>query len=248
MTGVGGLIGSGWLFSAMNSSAVAGPGAIVAWVIGGSAVSVLGLSFAELSTMIPETGGIIRYPDISHGSLVSCLIGWAVLLSYAGLPAIEAEGVIQYAATYLPGLYNAASGSQTSEGFAVAVLLVALFFALNYFGVRLYARVNTRLTWINFVEPGLTAILLLATGFHGHNFTNPYTGGFLPYGWSGVFSAVSTGGIIFTFTGYRTLFDLAGMGEKPSTGFEPRAPLGARDCWRHIPLVGSRLCWCHPRP
>ncbi|NMP23161.1 APC family permease [Sulfobacillus harzensis] len=213
MTGIGGLVGSGWLFSSLTAANVAGPGAIISWVIGMVAIAIIGLTFAELAGLVPEMGGVIRYPEISHGSLTSFLIGWAVLISYAGLAPIEAEGVLQYAATYVPGLYNAGSSTLTTVGFVVAAALVVSFFVVNYFGVKLYARINSNMTWVKLVVPSLTAILLLVSGFHAGNFTQH--GGFLPKGWTGVFSAISTGGIIFTFTGFRTMFDMAGEAKNP---------------------------------
>lgn len=104
MTGIGGLVGSGWLFSALAAANLAGPGAVISWVIGMAAIAIIGLSFAELAGMVPEMGGVIRYPHLSHGSLTSFLIGWAVLISYAGIAPIEAAGVLRYASTYVPGL------------------------------------------------------------------------------------------------------------------------------------------------
>jgi len=94
-TGIGGLVGSGWLFASLTASNIAGPAAVLSWIIGGLAVAAFGLTFAEMSGMIPETGGVVRYPDYSHGSLVGFLIGWAILISYSGTPPIEAEAVLQ---------------------------------------------------------------------------------------------------------------------------------------------------------
>ncbi|AEJ40549.1 amino acid permease-associated region [Sulfobacillus acidophilus TPY] len=214
MLGVGGLVGSGWLFSAQAAATIAGPASMISWILGGLGVSLIGITFAELSTLIPETGGIIRYPEISHGSLVSFLMGWAVIISYAGMPAIEAEAALQYAQNYWPGLYNAAAGTLTSRGLLIATVLLVGFFFLNWIGVKVFARINSQITWIKLVVPLGTALVLLAHGFHAQNWTAD--GGFWPHGWAGVFSAISTGGIVFTFTGYRTIFDLAGEARSPS--------------------------------
>lgn len=43
MTCLGSIIGSGWLFGAFNTAKIAGPAAILAWVIG--MVTVLALAF-----------------------------------------------------------------------------------------------------------------------------------------------------------------------------------------------------------
>ncbi len=220
MVTLGGLIGSGWLFAAQSAARYAGPAVIISWVIGGIAVIVLGLTFAELAGMLPEAGGVIRYPHYSHGSFVSFLVGWAALISWAGLPSIEAAAVIQYASSYIPGIYSASQGSLTTLGLVVAFLLVSLFFVINSLGVKFYARVNTPLTFIKIATPVTTAIVLLITSFHPANFTAH--GGFMPFGWAGVFSAISAGGIIFTFTGFRPMFDLAAEAKHPQRDI-PRA-------------------------
>ena len=220
MTAIGGLIGSGWLFASMTAATIAGPGALLSWIIGAIAVIILGLTFAELSGMLPEAGGVIRYPQYTHGRFVSFLIGWAALISWAGIPPIESEAVIQYSSSYIHGLYNASSGSLTGPGFVVAAILVAVFFAVNYLGVKLYAKVNTPVTFIKFAAPTLTVIAFLIVGFHPANFTQ--YGGFMPYHWGGVFAAISSGGIIFAYTGFRPMMDLAGEARNPQRDL-PRA-------------------------
>lgn len=220
MTAIGGLVGSGWLLGAMYAGQIAGPAAIVSWIIGAFGVIVLGLSFAELAGMLPEAGGIIRYPLYTHGRLVSFVIGWAAIIAWAGIPPIEAEAVLQYSSSYVHGLYNTTTGSLTGPGLAVAVVLVAFFFFVNYLGVRLYAKINTPLTFIKFAAPTLTIVAFLIVGFHPANF-HQY-GGFMPYGWSGVFSAISLGGIIFAYTGFRPMMDLAGEAKNPQRDI-PRA-------------------------
>ncbi len=221
MTAIGGLVGSGWLFASMTAATIAGPASIISWVIGAFGVIVLGLSFAELASMLPEPGGIIRYPLYTHGRLVSYVIGWAAMISWAGVAPIEAEAVLQYSSSYTHGLYNASSTSLTTSGFGVAVILVAFFFFINYLGVKLYARINTPMTFIKFAAPLLTIVAFFIVGFHPSNFTKA-PGGFMPYGWSGVFSAISLGGIIFAYTGFRPMMDLAGEAKNPQRDI-PRA-------------------------
>jgi amino acid transporter len=90
---------------------------------------------------------------------------------------------------------------------------MALFVALNWFGVRLFARVNALLTVFKFVVPALTAVLLLISGFdHGHS-ASP--GGFAPYGWSAALSAIATAGIIYAYTGFQGPIDLSGEARNP---------------------------------
>jgi amino acid transporter len=56
-TSVGSIIGSGWLFGALSASTIAGPAAIISWIIGGGAMILLALVHAELGGMFPVAGG-----------------------------------------------------------------------------------------------------------------------------------------------------------------------------------------------
>ena len=46
--GVGSIIGSGWLFGSLEASQLAGPAAIISWVLGGLMILTIALTFAEL--------------------------------------------------------------------------------------------------------------------------------------------------------------------------------------------------------
>ncbi len=57
MTGIGSVIGSGWLFGAYHAAKIAGPAAIASWVIGWFAVLIVALTYMEVSTIFPKSGG-----------------------------------------------------------------------------------------------------------------------------------------------------------------------------------------------
>lgn len=219
MASMGAIIGSGWLFGSLRAANLAGPSALLSWVIGGIAVMLIGLVYAELGAMAPEAGGLVRYPQYSHGSLVSFLMGWTAWIAYAAVVSIEAEAVVQYANKYLAGLYDVNSGVLTVPGLLLAAVLMVVFFLLNYFGVALFARINTTVTLIKFVVPILTAVVLLTFGFHGGNFGRQ---GFAPGGSSGILSAVSTAGVLFAYLGFRQAIDMAGEARNPQRDV-PRA-------------------------
>src|ERR1700745_126223 len=75
-TSVGSIIGSGWLFGALSASLVAGPAALISWVLGGAAVVLLALIHAELGGMFPVAGGSARFPHYAFGSLIGFSAGW----------------------------------------------------------------------------------------------------------------------------------------------------------------------------
>ncbi|PWI58876.1 APC family permease [Sulfoacidibacillus thermotolerans] len=213
MASVGGIIGSGWLFGALYAAQDAGPASIVSWMIGGVAVLLIGLVYAELGGMLPESGSIARYPHYSHGHVTSFIMGWAAWIAYASVPAVEAEGVMQYASHWFPGLWNAQTNLLTGGGLFLAALLMFGFFLVNYFGVRYFAKVNTSITFVKFIMPALTILVFLFSGLHWGNFTD--AGGFAPQGTSGILVAVATSGVIFAYLGFRQAVDLSGEARNP---------------------------------
>lgn len=213
MASLGGIIGSGWLFGALYAAQDAGPASIVSWIIGGIAVLLIGLVYAELGGMLPESGSIARYPHYSHGHVTSFIMGWAAWIAYSSVPAVEAEGVMQYASHWLPGLWNAQTSLLTSMGLLLAAILMFGFFLVNYFGVRYFAKVNTSITFVKFIMPAATIIIFLFSGLHWGNFTQ--VGGFSPEGTSGILVAVATSGVIFAYLGFRQAVDLSGEARNP---------------------------------
>lgn len=178
---------------------------------------LVGIVFAELGMVKPESGGLVRYPKYSNGSLVASIIGLALWLGYVANPPTEASGVVQYLSQFhaLSGLYNATSGNLTASGIGAAIVLMLIFVCVNYFGVQLFARVNTFITAIKFIVPTVTVVALLVHGFHASHFTDPKLGGFAPKGWGAGLSAIATAGIVFAYTGFRNAVDLSGEAKNP---------------------------------
>lgn len=228
---LGGIIGSGWLFASYGASYIAGPGAIISWIIGGIIIIFIALNYAELGTMIPRSGSIVRYGQYSHGNLAGFFFAWAYFLSAVSVPAIEAEAVITYAGSYYGFLVN---GTVLSvPGIFLSALLMVFFFFLNYFGVRIMGKTNTGMTWWKLIVPISTVILLLAVGFNMTNFNLSYTAsngttysGFMPYGFGPVLQAVAISGIVFSFLGFRQGLDYAGEAKNPQKAI-PIATVGA---------------------
>ncbi|WP_206832262.1 APC family permease [Alicyclobacillus fructus] len=229
MTGLGSIIGSGWLFGAWKAAKVAGPAAIVAWILGMAVILLIGLTYAELGPMFPRSGGMVRYAHYSHGSFVGFLSGWANWIAIASVIPIEAEASIQYMsswpwhwAQWTHHLY--VNKTLTPPGLLLAAILVFIYFLLNYWTVKLFARANTLITVFKFIIPALTVIGLIAAHFDTHNFTQ--YGGFAPNGWASVLTAIATSGVIFAFNGFQSPINLAGEARNPSRNV-PLAVIGS---------------------
>ena len=221
---VGSIIGSGWLYGAEKAVVMAGPAAIISWIIGAVAIVLLALVHAELGGMFPVAGGTARYPHYAFGGLAGMSFGWFSWLQAATVAPIEVEAMIGYAGhwSWAKGFQHA-DGTLTASGLAVAVFLMAVFVAVNFLGVRVLAFTNSAATWWKIAVP-LLAIFLIAVGnFHPGNFTSE---GFAPFGAKGVLSAISSSGIIFALLGFEQAIQLAGESRDPKRDL-PRATLGS---------------------
>lgn len=211
---VGGIVGSGWLFGPMYAAQQAGPAAILSWVIGGVLMMFIALTFAELATTNPLSGGMVRFAQMSHGPVVSFTIGWMVWLSSVAVAPIETMALIQYASSYLPGLTTKISGVTllTSTGIVLSAFVMLFMCVLNFYGAKFISRTNTAVGTFKLLVPVLTLLILLVADFHPSNFTAT---SFMPYGWHGVLAALPLGGVIFSFIGYSPAIQLAGEAKNP---------------------------------
>lgn len=216
--GIGSVIGSGWLFSAMYAAQAAGPASLVAWVVGGVIMLALALVNAELGMTCPESGGLNRYPLYSNGRLAAAVIGWCSTAGVIGVPALESAGVMQYASSYLPGLYH--DGSLTPLGIGSAAVLMAVFTFLNYFGVKLMSHSNNIVTAIKVLTPVLTVVALLISSFIGAGQAGGVSnlvdgGGFAPFGVPASLGIIATAGILFAYNGAQVIVTLSGEAKNP---------------------------------
>ena len=205
-------VGSGWLLATLAAVSRSGPAAIIAWVIGALFFAIIGVAWMELGTMLPRSGGGVRYPRLSHGAFLSWLNGWGYLLSIIALPVVEAQAVLTYVGGHWPQLGFVKHEQGTTlvawpNGILAGWALLVLFFVLNVFGVLLLSESNKYVTIWKLVVPTITFILMF-TAFKPENFTAH--GGFAPMGVSAIFGAVSGGGIVFAYNGLRQIVDFGG--------------------------------------
>lgn len=219
---LGGMIGSGWLFGSLHAAKLAGPLSLWSWVIGAVAVLLLALVYSELVTLLPKSGALVHLSHLSHGDLLGRIWGWILFFGYVTIGPVEVMAVLTYANNYLPGLVDPHSGLLTHLGFVAAIFCLALIVALNLLVIRWVLLINSAITWWKIAIPVLTIAVLL---FHAHHFENMHAA---PghYEVSGIFTAVATAGVIFSFFGFRQAIDLAGETANPSRNI-PLAVIGS---------------------
>lgn len=224
-TSVSAILGSGWLFANYFTSILAGPAALVSWIIGGAAMIVIAFVFAELCTMLPITGSSTRIPHFTHGTLVSFLFSWIIWLSYTSLVPTEVQAVIQYVSYFYPNLLNQDT-SLTQTGYALATFLMLIASAINIFSLRWLLRCNNILTVMKIIIPCLLCIIILAKKFSLTQVLHPAGSPFNPEGWEGILAAIATGGIVFAFNGFKQACEMAGEAINPRRAL-PIAILGS---------------------
>src|ERR1700760_3763082 len=95
----GSIIGSGWLLGALAAASIAGPSALIGWVVGSMIVILLALVHAELGGIFPVSGGTSRFPHYAFGSFAGATFGWASYLQAATVAPIEVLAAVQYLST-----------------------------------------------------------------------------------------------------------------------------------------------------
>src|SRR5262245_24970964 len=122
---VGNMVGSGFYLS---PSAVAPYGtlAIAVWALMGVGAISLGLTFAKLARLRPETGGPYAYTRIAYGDFPGFLIAWVYWISiWASLPVIA----VAFAGAFIdmfPGLHSRLVATVLTLGAILAVVLITL--------------------------------------------------------------------------------------------------------------------------
>lgn len=221
------IIGSGWLFGAFHAAKLAGPLSIWSWVIGAVIILLIALCFSELGALFPRSGALVHMSHVSHGKGLGQIWGWILFLSYAAVPAVEAEAVLTYTNNYLPYFIRPNSGGLlTPIGFITCAALLGVFTLINLLTVKKLLTVNTIITWWKIGVPVLTIIVLMVwslhAGGHGHVWHSDPQG----YTSAGIFIALPTAGIVFSYFGFRTAIDLGGESANPGRNI-PLAVIGS---------------------
>jgi APA family basic amino acid/polyamine antiporter len=78
---------------------------LAAWVVGGLLAMAGGLTYAEMGSMYPRSGGLYVYLSHAYGPVWGFLFGWACLLVIlTGSVATVAVGFAEYFSYFFPSL------------------------------------------------------------------------------------------------------------------------------------------------
>jgi amino acid efflux transporter len=183
---IGSVLGTGLLVLPGIAAQVAGPASIVAVV----AVIILSVplagTFAALAARFPDPGGVASYARRALGPTAARMTGyWFLFGVCAGAPVVAMLG----------GEYVAAVvGADRAVVPVLAVIFLALPFAVNAFGVRVAGWLQLALTAL-LLAVVVAVVALAAPSVEPRNFEP-----FLPHGWAGVGTAISL--FVWAFAGW----------------------------------------------
>lgn len=138
----GAMIGWGWIVLTGSWIQSAGSlGSILAFLLGGLAIVLIGLTYAELAAALPQSGGEHVYSYRALGHFASFVCTWAIVLGYVSVVAFEAVALPTVIDNLIPGyqvgyLWTVAGWDVMASWVAVGMLGSIMMTAVNYFGVQ----------------------------------------------------------------------------------------------------------------
>jgi APA family basic amino acid/polyamine antiporter len=210
--GVGAIVGGGILALAGTAFAATGPGAWLAFLLNGFIAIVTGLSFAELSTAFPQSGGTYLFAKraLSVGAAFS--VGWVVWFASIVAGALYAIG---FATFLLDGLFTAwqtaprwLSGPHSIPALALATTLLCTLFLVRSGGAGG--------SWINIVKILVFGVLIgggVWAWWRSRPPITPHLSPVLPHGFGGLVQAM--GYTFIALQGFDLIAAAAGEIQEP---------------------------------
>jgi len=206
MIGVGAMIGAGIFVLTGLAVNQAGPSALLAFGLNGVITLLTALSYAELSSSIPEAGGGYAFVRRALSAPVGFLAGWMLWFAYTVACALYARGCGEYCMeafrAYTPGFYAAVLAPLGPTAGAVLVAMVAAtsFVVLNWVGAAVTGKTEDVITVAKIIILAIFAIVGLKAIFGD---VPRMTANFTPLFPNGVGGMVLAMGLTFiAFEGY----------------------------------------------
>ncbi|XP_036385886.1 cationic amino acid transporter 4-like [Megalops cyprinoides] len=211
LLGIGGMLGSGvYVLTGTTARDIAGPSAMLSFLIATIGTFLAVLSFSELGVRVPKAGPAYVFTYLSIGEIWAFIIGWNTILGFM----IGSATVARSWSSYMDSMFNNSIQNFTKtyichwdvpflasypDFLAAGVLVLATCFVC--LGVRVSSWLNHILSCINM------AVLAFIVVF-GFVLAEPMNwsqdeGGFVPFGVSGILAATAT--CFFVFSAFEAI-------------------------------------------
>jgi APA family basic amino acid/polyamine antiporter len=216
--------------NALSGRPGAGPAIAISIVLVALVCALTGLCYAELASMIPIAGSAYTYTYATLGELVAWIIGWDLILEYAGSNMTVSVGFAAHmvdlldwfglhppatwiSPAYLPSGLSDLQGNVIYNpgwhfGFNIpAFLIVILITVVLVRGIRESAEANNIMVLLKIVA--ILAFVMAGAHFIKPVHYHPYS----PNGWSGLLTGGSI--IFFTYIGFDSVSTAAEECKRP---------------------------------
>jgi len=166
----GAMIGWGWIVLTGSAILDGGSlGAMLAFVVGGIAVLLVGLTYAELASAMPQAGGEHVYSYRALGHAASFVCTWSIVLGYVSVASFEAVALPTVFEHLFPGyavghLWTIAGWDVKASWVAVGVAGSIVMMVVNYLGISTAALLQKVVTGLILVAGVMFVTGSLFTG------------------------------------------------------------------------------------
>ncbi len=171
--GVGAIVGGGILALAGVAFATTGPAAIIAFALNGLIAIVTALSFAELSTTFPESGGTYTFAKKVASVEVAFAVGWVIWFASIVAAVLYAIGFASFVVILIDNLWNWLIGPSPEWITGGAMVTVFALGATGFYALGLIRTGPSGGQWANIGKVLVFAILIVG-GFIA--FSRAHTG------------------------------------------------------------------------
>ncbi|KAH8421481.1 hypothetical protein KR009_008767, partial [Drosophila setifemur] len=249
--GIGSCCGTGmYLVAGMVAQKIAGPGVIISFIIAAIASIFSGACYAEFGVRVPHTSGsAYMYSYVAVGEFVAFIIGWNMILEYLigesiPFPLTPILGLVinlceiptgtSACACALSSSFDSLTGNAIARTISesigtifgkppdfIAFGITLLMTCVLAMGASKSVIFNHSLNAVNLA----TWVFVMAAGlFYVDTKTWSEHQGFLPYGWSGVFSGAAT--CFYAFIGFDIIATTGEEAHNPQKSI-PKAIVGS---------------------
>jgi AAT family amino acid transporter/D-serine/D-alanine/glycine transporter len=219
---IGGTIGVGLFLGSAKAIHDAGPGLLLAYVLGGTAIFFIMRALGELLTYRPVAGSFATYAEEFCGPFAGFVTGWSYWLMWVVIAMAELTAIGIYVRYWFPDMPQ----------WLPALIALVVLYGTNLLAVRVFGELEfwfaliKVITIVALILTGLVVIFFHVGGDFGAtaSFANLWShGGFLPFGIVGVLLTMQI--VMFAYSGVELIGVTAGEAENPAVVL-PRATNG----------------------
>lgn len=206
--GVGDILGAGIYALVGKVAGVAGNSSWIAFSVALGAAALTALSYAELGSRFPKSGGESHFcQQAFHSPGIALLIGWLVVCS-----GVVSMAAVSHAFTgYLLGLFPSA---HPAANYVVITTFLLILAGVNFWGIRQSSMANIACTVVE--VSGLLLVIVVGVLFLADNQPPPPRAAIDDVGQSWWFVAQAAALAFFAFIGFEDMVNVSEEVESPA--------------------------------